>query len=240
MDSHEKCVICGEDVSVVTNLNAPDFHLSCMTSLKVHRKAEFEKRQATNNSCRECGKSVFIQYNAHPGLHSTCWTSWKENNPGQLYPFSPLSQFEFNEQDVLNELRLQNKNRSKQELPASSSPATIVPDDSPDEVERILSSKDFYDVLLVTRQEHTDDQFIELVKRQYKKMALKIHPDKNPHPESAKAFNLLSEAMNCLTDAQTKQRYDQLILDISNQQKIQQAMVALGLYEVVLKQLFKT
>lgn len=80
MDNREKCIVCGEEVSVVTTLNGTDYHLSCVSKLKAQRKDEFDKKNSVTD-CLECGKTIFIQYKDHPGLHSTCWRSWK----GELY-----------------------------------------------------------------------------------------------------------------------------------------------------------
>jgi len=43
----------------------------------------------------------------------------------------------------------------------------------------------------------------------YKKLALKLHPDKNKAPDAEAAFKLVSAAKTCLSDAQTRAYYDQ-------------------------------
>ena len=50
-------------------------------------------------------------------------------------------------------------------------------------VRRILATKDYYEVLGVTREAGEDD-----LKRGYKKLALKLHPDKNQAAGSEQAF----------------------------------------------------
>lgn len=51
------------------------------------------------------------------------------------------------------------------------------------EVRRVLGTKDLYEVLSVPR-DATEAQ----IKRAYKLMARKIHPDRNPDPKAKEAF----------------------------------------------------
>uniref|UniRef100_A0A7S4UEY8 J domain-containing protein n=1 Tax=Alexandrium monilatum TaxID=311494 RepID=A0A7S4UEY8_9DINO len=70
-------------------------------------------------------------------------------------------------------------------------------------VQRILRTKDYYEILEVPRDAGED-----AVKRAYKKLALKLHPDKNKAPGAEEAFKKLSKAVQCLTDEEKKQVYD--------------------------------
>mmetsp|Transcript_131692 Transcript_131692/g.380900 ORF Transcript_131692/g.380900 Transcript_131692/m.380900 type:complete len:384 (+) Transcript_131692:108-1259(+) len=70
-------------------------------------------------------------------------------------------------------------------------------------VQRILRTKDYYDILEVPKDSNED-----VVKKAYKKLALKLHPDKNKAPGAEEAFKKLSKAVQCLTDAEKKQVYD--------------------------------
>mmetsp|Transcript_589 Transcript_589/g.1437 ORF Transcript_589/g.1437 Transcript_589/m.1437 type:complete len:393 (-) Transcript_589:129-1307(-) len=70
-------------------------------------------------------------------------------------------------------------------------------------VQRILRTKDYYDILEVPRDSNED-----AVKRSYKKLALKLHPDKNKAPGAEEAFKKLSKAVQCLSDADKKNVYD--------------------------------
>mmetsp|Transcript_24897 Transcript_24897/g.45120 ORF Transcript_24897/g.45120 Transcript_24897/m.45120 type:complete len:375 (+) Transcript_24897:46-1170(+) len=70
-------------------------------------------------------------------------------------------------------------------------------------VQRILRTKDYYDILEVPKQASE-----EACKKAYKKLALKLHPDKNHAPGSDEAFKKLSKAVQCLTDAEKKNVYD--------------------------------
>mmetsp|Transcript_142920 Transcript_142920/g.398227 ORF Transcript_142920/g.398227 Transcript_142920/m.398227 type:complete len:396 (-) Transcript_142920:247-1434(-) len=70
-------------------------------------------------------------------------------------------------------------------------------------VQRILRTKDYYDILEVPREANE-----EAVKKAYKKLALKLHPDKNKAPGAEEAFKKLSKAVQCLTDDEKKSVYD--------------------------------
>lgn len=71
------------------------------------------------------------------------------------------------------------------------------------EVQRILRTRDYYDILGVPKDSNEDT-----CKRAYKKLALKLHPDKNKAPGAEEAFKKLSKAVQCLTDEEKKTMYD--------------------------------
>ena len=69
-----------------------------------------------------------------------------------------------------------------------------------------MEYKDYYDILGVDR--NADEQEI---KRAYRKLALKYHPDKNPDdPNAEERFKEINEAYEVLGDPQKRAKYDQL------------------------------
>jgi curved DNA-binding protein len=69
-----------------------------------------------------------------------------------------------------------------------------------------MEYKDYYQVLGVDRKASADE-----IKRQYRKLALKYHPDKNPdNPEAETRFKEINEAYEVLGDAEKRSKYDQL------------------------------
>ena len=76
-----------------------------------------------------------------------------------------------------------------------------------------MSKQDYYEVLGVGRDASAGD-----LKKAYRKLALKYHPDKNSgNPESEKKFKEISEAYGILSDPQRKSGYDQFGHDAVNQ-----------------------
>lgn len=66
------------------------------------------------------------------------------------------------------------------------------------------TKRDYYEVLSVTR-EATEEE----IKRSYRKLAVKLHPDKNPDDASAEErFKELGEAYDVLMDADKRAAYD--------------------------------
>lgn len=61
----------------------------------------------------------------------------------------------------------------------------------------------FYDILGVAPSASTDE-----IKRAYKKLALKYHPDKNKDPEAQEKFKAMSVAYEVLSDDDKRKRYD--------------------------------
>ncbi|VDP94250.1 unnamed protein product, partial [Echinostoma caproni] len=73
-----------------------------------------------------------------------------------------------------------------------------------DAVRRVLACKNYYDILGVSR-DSSEDQ----IRRAYKNLALKFHPDKNRAPGATEAFKKIGTALNVLTDTEKRRRYDQ-------------------------------
>ncbi|SEQ30656.1 molecular chaperone DnaJ [Amphritea atlantica] len=68
-----------------------------------------------------------------------------------------------------------------------------------------MSKKDFYDVLGVSRDASDRD-----IKKAFRRMAMKYHPDRNPDDKAAEdAFKEVNEAYEVLSDSQKKAAYDQ-------------------------------
>ena len=68
-----------------------------------------------------------------------------------------------------------------------------------------MAKRDYYEVLGVGKSSAADE-----VKKAYRKIAIKYHPDKNPdNPEAEEKFKEAAEAYEVLSDGQKKQKYDQ-------------------------------
>ena len=68
-----------------------------------------------------------------------------------------------------------------------------------------MTRRDYYEILGLNRNAAEDD-----IKKAYRKLAIKYHPDKNPDDKQAEEkFKEAAEAYEVLSDPQKKQRYDQ-------------------------------
>jgi DnaJ family protein B protein 12 len=72
------------------------------------------------------------------------------------------------------------------------------------EIRQVLNKKDFYDILGVTKDAKEDE-----IKKVYRKLALKFHPDKNQEPGADEAFKKIAQAYDCLTNPEKRRKYDE-------------------------------
>ena len=66
-----------------------------------------------------------------------------------------------------------------------------------------MSKRDYYDILGVPRTSTKDD-----IKNEYRKLALKYHPDRNKAPDAEEKFKEISEAYAILSDDEKRAQYD--------------------------------
>lgn len=68
-----------------------------------------------------------------------------------------------------------------------------------------MTKRDYYDILGINRSSSTEE-----IKKAYRKMAIKYHPDKNPGDNaSEESFKEAAEAYEVLSNSEKKRRYDQ-------------------------------
>ncbi|KAK9086400.1 hypothetical protein Syun_028794 [Stephania yunnanensis] len=71
-------------------------------------------------------------------------------------------------------------------------------------VNEIKRTRDYYEILGVEKR-----CSVEEIRRAYKKLSLKVHPDKNQAPGSEEAFNKVCKAFKCLSEEESRRSYDQ-------------------------------
>jgi hypothetical protein len=94
---------------------------------------------------------------------------------------------------------------------SSSSSATKCTDAVEKIIKDVTKNKDYYDILGVPKGS-TDNE----IKKAYRKLALKLHPDKCSLPGGEDAFKKVGTAFHCLSDEDKKRQYDQTGHDVDN------------------------
>ncbi|VDM61312.1 unnamed protein product [Angiostrongylus costaricensis] len=80
-----------------------------------------------------------------------------------------------------------------------------------DLVERIRHCKDYYEILNVSKTASDAE-----IKREYRRMALQLHPDKCRAPHSTEAFKALGNAYAVLSNEEKRKQYDTYGIDGGN------------------------
>lgn len=83
-------------------------------------------------------------------------------------------------------------------------PSSGFPADQVEIVRSIRKTKDYYQILGLSKNCSAEE-----VRKAYRKISLKVHPDKNKAPGAEEAFKAVSKAFACLSDPELRKRYDQ-------------------------------
>lgn len=85
-------------------------------------------------------------------------------------------------------------------------------------VRQIRTKKDYYSILGVEKS-----CSVEEIRKAYRKLSLKVHPDKNKAPGSEEAFKKVSKAFKCLSEDESRRQYDQtgLVDEFEHNQQFQ-------------------
>ncbi|XP_020206815.1 chaperone protein dnaJ 49 [Cajanus cajan] len=70
-------------------------------------------------------------------------------------------------------------------------------------VREIRRKKNLYEILGLERSCSVED-----VRKSYRKLSLKVHPDKNKAPGAEEAFKAVSKAFQCLSNEESRRKYD--------------------------------
>ena len=125
-------------------------------------------------------------------------------------------------EEQIKKIREEEKEKSKESNNNSSSGPS--PED--EACEKIIKNNNYYEVLGVTKETSNDD-----IKRAYKKLALKFHPDKNKSTKAEEAFKKIGTAYQTLTDPKKRELFDKYGSEEEYREKIYQERQAAYEYE---------
>ncbi|XP_038699769.1 chaperone protein dnaJ 49-like [Tripterygium wilfordii] len=86
---------------------------------------------------------------------------------------------------------------------SSSSSSAVYTEEQVTIVRQIKKKKDYYEILGLERNCSVED-----VRKAYRKLSLKVHPDKNKAPGAEEAFKLVSKSFQCLSNEENRRKYD--------------------------------
>ncbi|XP_051127716.1 chaperone protein dnaJ 49 [Andrographis paniculata] len=110
------------------------------------------------------------------------------------------------EESPSNPSQTGNRRRVSASRPSSSSTSSTSATYTEEQVtvvKEIKRKNDYYEILGLEKNCSAED-----VRKAYRKLSLKVHPDKNQAPGAEEAFKKVSKAFQCLSDPEGRKKYD--------------------------------
>lgn len=123
--------------------------------------------------------------------------------PPRAKPSSNSSTKNNNNNNTSNQQKSSGRRRNSKEDTSSSEIGSSNSSEPEGIIKRVSQNTDYYKILGISSSASEDD-----VKKAYKKLALKLHPDKCKLPGAEEAFKKLAGAFNCLGNADKRSHYD--------------------------------
>ncbi|XP_054715886.1 dnaJ homolog subfamily B member 1-like [Uloborus diversus] len=118
------------------------------------------------------------------------------------------------QEDVSKSPNLRKRKQSQSNAANESNSKNTMPytEEQLEAVERVRKCKDYYEILSVSKDAGESE-----LRKQYKKLALQFHPDKNKAPGAVEAFKAIGNAFAVLNDPVKRKRYDEYGLEAMQQ-----------------------
>ncbi|XP_020571531.1 chaperone protein dnaJ 49-like [Phalaenopsis equestris] len=95
------------------------------------------------------------------------------------------------------------RSRVRSSMPSDNGSSAAYTEEQIAIVRQIKKKKDYYEILGLERSCTVED-----VRKAYRKLSLKVHPDKNKAPGAEEAFKVVSKAFQCLSNEESRKSYD--------------------------------
>jgi hypothetical protein len=164
--------------------------------------------------CDLCYKDILIPFAEHPTLHTLCFAKWNRGErpkpapkPSDIgaspYPGSTSVPPRFSGPKFDIHARMAAPGAFDTfSIPLK--PTETAAPTSADPVERILACNNYYHIFEVSKSASE-----EVLRAQFKKLAITVHPDRNKTPGSTDAFKKVIRAWDCLSNPQRRRKYDE-------------------------------
>ena len=147
--------------------------------------------------------------------------SLENNNYLEALHYFKLSnkfQKKFETDELIKQCEEKIKEIREKEKKEEESKENAGPNPEDEACEKIIKNNNYYEILGVNKDTTNDD-----IKKSYKKLALKFHPDKNKSPKAEEAFKKIGTAYQTLTDPKKRELFDKYGSEEEYREKIYRA-----------------